>query len=157
VPWSLHPLVARGTEGILETDSEAVPTFLNSGTNAVHVKDVFALQLNYRFFSKALDIADRTKRVTILFKSLFVIFRYTFFMEARWMLFFTIIAVAIMIAVQESLATIFGFFLTSFLCTAIRMSVLSERGATESTFLCFFVFFKLGTSFSNMIRLLLAL
>ena len=118
-------MVARGTEGILETDSEAVPTFLNSGTNAVHVKDVFALQLNYRFFSKALDIADRTKRVTILFKSLFVIFGYTFFMEARWMLFFTIIAVAIMIAVQESLATVFGFFLTSLLCTAIRMSILS--------------------------------
>jgi hypothetical protein len=72
-------------------------------------------------------------------------------------LFFTIVAVAIMIAVQECLATIFGFLLARFLCTAILMSILSESCPTESAFLRLLIFFELCTSFTNVIWLLLAL
>ncbi len=46
MPWSLHPLVARGAKGILDTDSEAVPTFLDSRTDAVYVEDVVGFELN---------------------------------------------------------------------------------------------------------------
>lgn len=73
-------MVARGAKGILDTDSEAVPTFLDSRTDAVHVEDVLALELDHWLFSKTLDVADCTKRVSILFKSFFVILSHTFFM-----------------------------------------------------------------------------
>ncbi len=98
MPWGLHPLVARGAQGVLETDCQAVPTLLDSRPDAVHVEDMLALQLNHWLFTQALDVADCTKRVCILLKSLFIIFSYTLFMQTRRVFLFTIIPIAIMIA-----------------------------------------------------------
>lgn len=63
------------------------------------MEDMLAFQLNDRFLTKTLDIANGTERISILFKSLFLIFSHTIFMKARWMLFFTVITIAGMIAV----------------------------------------------------------
>ena len=98
MPRGLHPLVARGAQGVLETDCQAVPTLLDSRPDAVHVEDMLALQLDYWLFTQALDVADCTKRVCILLKSLFIILSYTLFMQTWRMFLFTIIPIAIMIA-----------------------------------------------------------
>jgi hypothetical protein len=89
------------------------------------VEDVLALELDHWLFSKALDVADCTKRVCILLKSLFIILSYTLFMQTRRVFLFTIIPIAIMIAVQECLTAIFGLLLAPLLRAAIRITVLS--------------------------------
>lgn len=73
------------------------------------------------------------------------------------MLFFTVITITWMITVQESLATIFGFFFAVFLSTYVRMRVFSECYPTEPAFLRLFFFLKLFACFPNMIRLFHAL
>jgi hypothetical protein len=117
---------------------------------------MLALQLDHWLFTQALHVADCTKRVCILLKSLFIILSYTLFMQTRRMFLFTIIPIAIMIAVQECLTAIFGLLLAPLLRAAIRITVLSQWSPTKPALLGLLIFLELRTCLSYMIRLLLA-
>jgi len=144
--WCRNPLVAGRTRSVLQTNSKAIPPFIHSVSQTIHMKKVLTAKLYDRLLAQTLDVAYDTEGICVFSKREVFSSCYTVFMQTRRMTLFSMIAIACMTTFKK-LRTAFSCLVSTLtLRTMIHFSVPNDSLA-KPAFLCFLVFFVLGAGF----------